>query len=68
MGLAVPFVFLPVEVIDDCYELVLKPSKTHITSNPKTQNNVILTTFGDAMRVPGKSRFVVDGQSARCRY
>lgn len=53
-GPGCPVCVLPVEVIDDCYELVLKPSKTHITSNPKTQNNVILTTFGDAMRVPGK--------------
>lgn len=40
-GPGCPVCVLPVEVIDDCFEL--------------TQNkNIILTTFGDAMRVPGK--------------
>ena len=40
-GPGCPVCVLPIEVIDDCFELAMKP-------------NVILTTFGDAMRVPGK--------------
>ncbi|MDD1780703.1 hydrogenase formation protein HypD [Enterovibrio sp. ZSDZ35] len=52
-GPGCPVCVLPMGRVDDCIEIASKP-------------NVILTTFGDAMRVPGKHGSLLDAKAGGC--
>ena len=50
MGRAVPFVYLPMARVDECVEIAEKPE-------------VIFATFGNAMRVPGTKKSMLQARS-----